>query len=269
MKHLLTRYLAALLTVAIFINGNALQSVSGNESNVKIDVSRSLMGKADSTLPEAPAPKNNNANPRNRFLEASHSVIPFYSGQKMDSTPENSNTVQGWFIGIGLATAASGGLTLYAAHNNHCSNPPCTSLRRTGQALVGVGAIMAVIGLLAWNHHPSQRTEAHQTGGSEAQPQSQQGGTLPPARPIGRNSNGATTTTIRNNTPYSLQVGIGVCPSCFSITVAAGESQRVNLTPGTYEETVQAVGSSAPPYQGVHTYSKGIDYEETFFIKVR
>jgi len=43
----------------------------------------------------------------------------------------------------------------------------------------------------------------------------------------------------------------------------------VNLNPGQYYETVQALGSNIPPYQGLQTYAAGTDYAEIYSITTR
>jgi hypothetical protein len=234
------------------------------------EASRMLSRNGDGSLPEAPLPQVARAIPPTEpfaFGPSAGTPMPQGppdSGSGTSAGLDESNKLQGWFVGLGLASAFSGGITLYAAHNDHCSNPPCTSLRNTGQALIGVGAILIVLGALTWHHHPAQHREAAPVGAPPPTPQ--HGNTLPRAQAIGRNPSEATTTTIRNNTPYTLQVQIGVCPSCLSLTVEPGQNQTVNVNPGQYYETTQALGSNAPPYQGWQTYGAGTDWAETFYM---
>jgi hypothetical protein len=91
---------------------------------------------------------------------------------------------------------------------------------------------------------------------------------VPPAQQVGRNPTGATTTTIRNNTPYILQVSL-VGSVTRSATVAAGGSQLITLTPGSYMETVRATSGNVQPLSGRQTYLQGFDYVETFTIVTR
>ncbi len=185
------------------------------------------------------------------------------SGQNGGSSSSNKDAI--WAIISGAGMALGGGLMIQHAKDSSSCQPPNTPCSTTpGAVVLACGAAMMLIGALMWHHHPAQHPEAAPINAPPVQ--QPQGNTVAPAQAIGRNPNGATTTTIRNNTPYTLQVQIGVCPSCLSLNVPAGQYQTVNLNPGQYYETVQALGSNAPPYQGWQTYGAGTAYEETYLI---
>ena len=161
--------------------------------------------------------------------------------------------------------ALGGGLMIHSADSS-CQSPNANCSSKTpGEVVLSCGLALVLLGALSWHHRPAE----HSAAAPVSAPPPPQGNTVAPAQAIGRNPNGATTTTIRNNTPYTLQVEIGVCPSCISLTVPPGQNQTVNLNPGQYQETVQALGSSAPPYQGWQTYGAGTDYAESYSIITR
>lgn len=171
-----------------------------------------------SGLPEAPVPQVARAIPPGKlFAFGSSAGMPMPARPPQDSGSETNarsgrpNEIPGLLLFVGISSMAVGGIAIDAAGGGHTwGNSSPTALRHQGEGCLGLGAALTLIGVLGWHRHPAQHSEAAPVSGPPpAQPQ---GNTLPPAQAIGRNPNGATTTTIRNNTPYTLQVQIGVCP---------------------------------------------------------
>jgi hypothetical protein len=96
-------------------------------------------------------------------------------------------------------------------------------------------------------------------------PAAERTNTLPPAQAIGRNRDGSTTTTIRNNTRYDLRVSTGG----FTFIVSAGRTQTIKVIAGVYQEVVEAIGSGIDPYVGRQEYRTGVAYDETYYITTR
>jgi hypothetical protein len=82
---------------------------------------------------------------------------------------------------------------------------------------------------------------------------------------VGTNSGGVTTTTITNNTLYTLYFYLSG-PFSRSLTIAPGASENVQLQPGHYEEAARVAGPSVVPFYGVQDYRSGTAYSETFYI---
>jgi hypothetical protein len=74
---------------------------------------------------------------------------------------------------------------------------------------------------------------------------------------------GHTTTTIINDTPYTLRVRL----AWTTYLLAPGQAQTITVSPGRYNETVEVLDASVQPYIGTQMYEQGYDYQERFFIK--
>ncbi len=88
---------------------------------------------------------------------------------------------------------------------------------------------------------------------------------LPPAQAVGRNRDGSTTTTIKNDTRYSLRVSI----AGLTFVVGPGAARTIPINPGVYQEEVTALDSGIAPFSGTQQYTAGTAYDETYYIVTR
>jgi len=159
----------------------------------------------------------------------------------------------------------------------------CGSFYGGGALSIGVGAVALALGL--HGRHGTQRAPSRSpaptaqypspvySGSSEAQnavDQIRSGphGTIPSAQAVGTNSSGATTTTIRNSTQYTLYVYLAG-PSAQVLTIYPGGAQSVTLAAGSYEKGARVSDPSVTPFYGQQFYGSGTAYSESFYIQVQ
>ncbi len=216
-------------------------------------------------LPDAPMPQGNfnDLNPRGPLMVLETEDQESTSGATGRNCMTRTSRTFKW---IGAMTAV-GGLFPLIDGSIHCgpeygnTTNSCTSKKGIGLGLIAAG--VAIVAIAA--SHPDKPKECPAPPiPPTAAPQAADSGAVPRAQAIGRNPSGATTTTIRNNTPYVLQVSL-TGPQSLSVTVQPGQSQTLSVAPGQYQEFVQAFGP-VQPLSGTQVYGRGTDWEQIFYI---
>jgi hypothetical protein len=77
---------------------------------------------------------------------------------------------------------------------------------------------------------------------------------------------GDPTMTIENGTSYTMTVMLSG-PTTRRLTLAAGETQTVTLTPGDYDKAATVSDKTVLPFYGKQTLAAGIRYSSSFYVK--
>jgi hypothetical protein len=91
---------------------------------------------------------------------------------------------------------------------------------------------------------------------------------MPAAQPSAANLGGQTGMVVENGTSYALSLFLSG-PVSQKIQIAAGGSQTITLSPGSYEIAASVSNSSVIPFYGKEVFGANTQYSEKFYIGSR